>query len=148
MLEIIKTLTFDDLPTRPPITGRPKLSEDIQQTIALLSGWDGATRRLVKVTPTGTLRVGSAKARGITNALSVGDNTKQTLSDIKTSEAMLRAFPDNVGKVFVNINTVADENIGYPLFTGEWVSISVNNLSSLQLWFEKDTDRIAVIYTE
>ncbi|KKL08906.1 hypothetical protein LCGC14_2571190 [marine sediment metagenome] len=103
---------------------------------------------IIRVTPTGALRVCSAKARGVTNALSVGDNTKQTLSDIKTSEAMLRAFPDNVGKVFVNINTVADENIGYPLFTGEWVSISVNNLSSLQLWFEKDTDRIAVIYTE
>ncbi len=148
MLEIIKTLTFDDLPTRPPITGRPKLSDDLQQTIALLSGWDGATRRLLKVTPAGILRVTSARAKGVYNFNAVAPNSKQTLPDIKTSEAMVRAFPSNVGNVFVNINAVADDHVGYPLYVGEWVSLAVNNLSSLQLWFEKSADGIAVIYTE
>ncbi|GAI67386.1 unnamed protein product, partial [marine sediment metagenome] len=47
MLEIIKPLTFDDLPVRPPFVGRPRISEDLQQTVALLVGWDKSTRRLV-----------------------------------------------------------------------------------------------------
>jgi len=148
MLEIIKTLTFDDLPTRPPITGRPKLSDDIQQTIALLSGWDGATRRLLRVSPTGALRVCSAKAKGVYNITAGSDDLKVSCIDCPVSEIMIRAFPDNIGKVFVNVNAEADENVGYPIFTGEWVSISVNNLSSLQLWFEKQDDKIAGIYTE
>ncbi|GAH98407.1 unnamed protein product, partial [marine sediment metagenome] len=38
--------------------------------------------------------------------------------------------------------------VGYPLFTGEWVNLSVNNLVGVQLWIEKDTDKVAAIYTE
>jgi len=148
MLEIIKPFPFDDLPTKPPVTGRPKLSEDLQQSIALLSGWDGATRRLIRCSPTGVIRVGSARAVGIYNIVADQDAYTLTCSDCSVSEVMLRAFPDNTGRVFVNIGAAAALNTGYPLFMGEWVSISVNNLNSLQLYIEKDTDKVAAIYTE
>jgi len=148
MLEILKTFTFDDLPTKPPITGRPKLSEDLQQTIALLSGWDGATRRLLRCSPTGVIRIGSGRAVGVHNIVADQDAYTLTCSDCPVSEVMLRAFPDNIGRVFVNIGAVAALNVGYPLFTGEWINISVNNLNSLQLYIEKDTDKVAAIYTE
>jgi len=148
MLEILKTLTFDDLPTRPPVTGRPNLSEDLQQTVALLVGWDGATRRLIRVSPTGVIRMGSARAMGVYNIVSDTDGFTLQCSDCPVSEVMIRAFPDNTGRVFVNIGAVAALNVGYPLFTGEWVNLSVNNLNSLQLYIEKDTDKVAAIYTE
>lgn len=148
MFEILKPLTFDDLPTKPPITGRPKLTEDLQQTIALLSGWDGATRRLIRVSPTGVIRIGSARALGLYNIAANTDDYTTKCDDCPTSEVMLRAFPDNTGRVFVNIGAAAALNVGYPLFTGEWVSLSVNNLNSLQLYIEKNDDKVAAIYTE
>jgi len=148
MPEILKSLTFDDLPTRPPLVGRPRLSEDLQQTIALLAGWDGATRRLVRVTPTGVIRECSGRAVGVYNILADQDAYTLTCNDCPVSEVMIRAFPDNTGRVFVNIGTAAALNTGYPLFTGEWVKMSVNNLNSLQLYIEKDTDKVAAIYTE
>ena len=148
MLEILKTYTFDDLPTKPPITGRPKLSDDLQQTIAMLVGWDGATRRLIRVSPTGVIRVGSARAIGVYNIVAAGDGDTITCPDCPVSEVMIRAFPDNTGRVFVNIGSPAALNTGYPLFTGEWVNLSVDNIVSIQLYIEKDTDKVAAIYTE
>ena len=148
MLEILKTLTFKDLPTRPEITGRPKLSEDLQQTVALLTGWDGSTRRLLHVTPTGILRICEAKAKGVLNIIAPSPAYGLQCSNIPTSEVMIRACPDNSGKVFVNIGVTAALDTGYPLFTGEWVKLSVNNLNNLQLWFEKYMDMVAIIYTE
>lgn len=148
MLEILKPFTFDDLPTKPPITGRPKLSEDLQQTIALLSGFDGVTRRLIHCSPTGVIRVGSARAIGIYNIVANTDDYLITCADCETSEVMIRAFPDNTGRVFVNIGAAAALNKGYPLFTGEWVNFSINSLSVLQLYIEKNTDKVAAIYTE
>jgi len=148
MFEILLPFGFDDLPTKPTITGKPKLSDDLQQTLALLSGWDGRTRRLIRVSPTGVIRVGSARAKGVYNIVANTDAYTLTCMDCPISEVMLRAFPDNTGRVFVNIGKAAALNIGYPLFTGEWISISVNNLSSLQLYIEKNTDKVAAIYTE
>jgi len=148
MREILKTLTFDDLPTKPPVTGRPKVSDDLQQTIALLSGWDGATRRLIRCSPKGVVCVRSAIAMGIYNIVADTDGFTINCPDCPTSEIMIRAFPDNTGRVFVNVGAVAALNVGYPLFTGEWVSISVDNISSVFLYIEKDTDKVAAIYTE
>lgn len=148
MLEIIKPFTFDDLPTKPEITGRPKISDDLQQTIALLSGWDGVTRRLIRCSPTGVIRVGSARAKGIYNIVANKDGYVTTCADCPASEVMIRAFPDNTGRVFVNIGNPAALNTGYPIFVGEWVTLSVDNLSVLQLYIEKDTDKVAAIYTE
>ena len=148
MPDIIIPLTFDDLPVKPPLIGRPRISDDIQQTAALLVGWDNRTRRLIRCSPTGVIRVGSARAKGIIDVLSDQATYTLTLPDIPTSEAMIRAYPDNSGRVFVNIGTAAALNTGYPLFTGEWVSVSVNNLNSLQLYIEKDAEKVAVIYTE
>ncbi|GAG60618.1 unnamed protein product [marine sediment metagenome] len=148
MPEILKSFTFDDLPMKPPITGRPKVSDDLQQTIALLSGWDGVTRRLVRVSPTGAIRVGSARAVGIINVVANTDAYTANCTGCAASEVMIRAFPDNTGRVFLNIGTAAALNTGYPLFTGEWVSLSVNDMSVLYLYIEKDTDKVAVIFTE
>ena len=148
MFEITKPFTFDDLPTKPEISGKPKLSEDIQQTIALLSGWDGVTRRLIRCSPTGVIRIGSARAIGVSNIIADDPAYTITLPNISTSEVMIRACPDNVGRVFLNIGIAAAIDVGYPLFTGEWVTLSVNNLNVLQLYIETYMDMVAIIYTE
>ncbi len=148
MPKILVPFTFDDLPVSPPLSGQPILSNDIEQTIATLVGWDGSTRRLVRVSPTGSIRVGSARAKAVLDILSNTAGYVLTCPNLSVSEVMIRAYPDNTGRVFVNIGKAAALNVGYPLFTGEWVSLSVNNLNSIQLYIEKDAERVAVLYTE
>ena len=136
------------LPLKPEMTGRVKVDEVLIQTLAALCGWDGEGRHLVRCSPNGILRVGSANAVGIYNFVSNMGGYTAIGADCPTSEAMIRAFPDNTGKSFINIGVAAALNTGYPLFTGEWVRLSVNNLNRLQLYIEKTSDRIAIIYTE
>lgn len=147
MKEILIPLTFEDLPTRPPLVGRPQVSDDIQQTVALLVGWDGSTRRLVRVTPTGTLRICEAPVKGISNILA--DETNYTWSgyDTPTSEVIVKAHPDNTGRVWVNVGDVAAADIGYPLDAGEWVKLSINNLAALHLFIAVDTEKAIIVYT-
>ena len=148
MLEILKSLTFEDLPTKPPLVGKPKMSEDLQQTVALLVGWDGATRRLIGVSPSGVLYVASPRVKGILNILA--DQTSYTWqgADILTSEVLIRAKPTNSGRIWVNVGAAGAVDTGYPLDSGEWVRFSINNLHSLHLFIAVDTERAIVIYTK
>ncbi len=147
-LEILKSFPFADLPTKPPISGRPKVSDDFQQTIALLSGYDGETRRLVRISPTGVIRMGPAKAIGVYNVVANTDGYVISCADCPVSEVMIRAFPENTGRVFLNVGDTAALNVGYPLEGGEWVTLSVNNMNTLSLYIEKNAEKVAAIYTE
>jgi len=148
MPEIEIPFPLKGLPLKPEMTGRVKVDDTLIQTIAAICGWDGEGRRLIRVSPNGIIRMGSALVVGVINVVADQDAYVVTCTGCPTSEALIRAFPDNTGRVFVNIGTAAALNTGYPLFTGEWVSLSVNDLGSLQLYIEKDTDKVAVIYTE
>lgn len=148
MPEALIPLTFDDLPVKPPLVGHPRISEDLQQTVALLVGWDKSTRRLVSVSPTGVLHAASAPVKGIANLLSVGDGTTQQGDDVKTSEVLIRADKNNTEDVWVNVGKAAAVDVGYPLNGSDWVSFSVNNLHSLHFYFEKLNDKVSIIYTK
>jgi len=147
MGEVLIPLTFDDLPVRPPLVGRPRISEDIQQTAALLVGWDGVTRRLVRCSPTGALYVTSPRVKGIINQLSGGIGSTHQFTNIVTSEVMIRANPSNFGRVWVNVGKAAADHTGYPLDAGEWVNWSINNLINLHLFFANEDDYAIVVYT-
>ena len=147
MSEILKPHTFEDLPTKPPLVGRPRISEDLQQTAALLVGWDETTRRLVRVSPSGVLYVAGARVKGILNILADQASYTYQGNDVSTSEVLIKAHLDNSGKVWVNVGAAAAVNTGYPLDTGEWVKFSINNLRSLHLFIVSDIERAIVIYT-
>jgi len=148
MPEILKSLTFDDLPTKPPLVGRPRISDDLQQSVALLVGWDGATRRLVSVSPSGILHIASSPIKAILNVLANQDAYTYQGGDILTSEVLIKANPDNVGRIWVNAGIAAAVDTGHPLDGGEWVCFSVNNLRSLHLFIALDTEKASIIYTK
>ena len=148
MSEILIPLTFEDLPTKPPLVGRPRISEDLQQTVALLVGWDGATRRLVGVSPSGVLYVTSPRVKGIANVLADQASYTWQGGDIPISEVLVRSHPDNSGRVWVNVGAAAAANTGYPLDSGEWVNFAINNLHTLHLFIASDTEKAIVIYTK
>jgi len=148
MPDIVKSLTFDDLPTRPPLTGRPRISDDMQQTIALLSGWDGATRRLVGVSPSGVLYIASPRVKGIANILADEAIYNWQGGDIQTSEVLIQSNPNNSGEIWVNVSAAAAVDTGYPLDAGDSIGFSINNLHSLHIHIVADTEKAIVIYTK
>jgi len=148
MPEILKSLTFEDLPTRPPLVGRPRISEDLQQTVALLVGWDGATRRLVRVSPLGVLYAVSPPVQGIINLLADQAAYNWQGDYIETNEVMIRAHEDCVSGLWINVGAAAAPDTGYFLDNREVVVFSITNLHSLHIHIVDDTQKAFIIYTK
>lgn len=148
MAEIIKPFSFEDLPFKPPIVGRPRVSDDLQQTLASLVGWDGATRRLIRAMPSGVLSVCSSPIKGIINKKFPSGTDNYQPPDTKTSEVLIRAKPSNGGRIWINFGAVAAADTGYPLDSGEIVVLSIENLHSLQFFSDNDDDYVIVVYTK
>lgn len=148
MSEILIPLTFEDLPVKPPLVGRPRISEDLQQTVALLSGWDNTTRRLIRVSPTGILYIAEAPVKGVFNILADQDAYTWQGGIISTSEVLIKAHPDNAGRVWANVGIAGAVDTGYPLDAGDSVCWSMQNLRSLHLYIALDTEKAIVIYTK
>ena len=147
-MEILKKLRFDDLPVKPPFGGKSRLSDEIQQAISLIAGWDGESRRFVRSSPTGVIRVCDGRAKAVLNVTATGAAYTLTPPDTPTSEIILKAHPDNVGQVVVNIGVTASLTAGFPLDAGESIEFSVNNLNALRLYVELTTEKAAILYTE
>ena len=148
MPDIIKNLRFDDLPVKPPFGGKLRLSEEIQQAISLIVGWDGQSRRFISSSPSGVVRVCDGRAKAVLNVTADQDAYTLTPDDTPTSEIIIKAHPDNVGQVVVNIGVTASLTAGFPLDAGESMEFSVNNLNALRLYVESDTEKAAILYTE
>lgn len=148
MAEIIRSFPFDDLPTKPPIAGRPKVSDDLQQTLSTLVGWDKASRRLVYVSPSGVLFTSSPPVQGIINKVSTGATENVTFSDIPTTEIIVMANANNGGDIWVNIGGNGGVDTGFPLDAGDNLNISINNLKSLYLHIITSGDKAIIVYTK
>ena len=139
--------TFEDLPVRPPLGGKVKISDDLQQSLSVLVGFDKITRRLVYVNPQGVLHIASPPVKAIINQQSTGVGSTKQFTDIKTSEVLVRAKPTNSGRIWVNIGVAAADNVGYPLDSGEYFGFSINNLINLHLYYSAASDYAVVVYT-
>lgn len=148
MPEIQKTFTFDDLPIKPPLKGRPRISEDIQQSMSSIVGWDGLTRRLLKCSPSGILYTSPPSVRGILNITADQDNYTYQGEGIDTSEILVSAHPLNAGDVWVNVGVAASVDNGYYLDASDWISLGISNLKSLNLFVTDNTDKVIVIYSK
>ena len=147
MRDVQIPFTFEDLPVRPPLGGKVRISDDLQQTLSVLVGFDKITRRLVYVNPQGVLHIASPPVKAIINQQSTGASSTKQFTDIKTSEILVRAKPSNDGRIWVNIGIAAAVNTGYPLDSGEYIVFSTNNLINLNLFFVGASDYAIVIYT-
>ncbi len=147
MYKITKPLPFGQLETNPEISGMPTLSDDIQQTLSLLSGFDGQERQLIVVSPTGILRVAGARVASISNILADQDSYTWNGSNVKSSEVLIKAHPDNTGRVWANVDNAASANNGYPLDAGDYVKFSITNLTNLYLFIATDTEKAIIIAT-
>lgn len=140
-------LPFDELDTRPSLSPKPRISDDIQQVLSLLSGYDGSQRRLLKVSPTGVLYVCSPPVKGIINVEGVGAGYNWQGDDISTSEVLIYANCKNVGDIWVNKGIAAAVDTGHVLECGDSVIWGLNNLRSLHLHIVNAGEKVIITYT-
>lgn len=147
MPDVLIPLPFEDLPTAPPLTGRVRVSEEVLQTISLAVGWDGASRRFLRCTKTGILQTINPLLQGFINITGVGANYNYQDADVYCTEVVVRAHPDNTGRVWVNAYAPAAADTGWPLDAGEYVPLTVLNLSHVHLLIVVDGEKVILEYT-
>jgi len=146
MAEIQKPIPFDQLNAKPPLTARPRVSDDIQQVLALLSGFDGQQRKLVGVSQSGTLYVTSPPVKGVVNFPAVGASYDWQGDNIECSEVLVMNDPANTGKVWVNKDAAAAPDVGQPLDSGDWLRWTIKNLKELHIHIVTDTEKVILVY--
>jgi len=133
MPNIQKPLPFPELQTKPDLVPLIRLTDDMSQVLALLTGYDGTQRRLLRCSKAGVLHTGQPRTKGIIKVADTGGNYDYQGPDILTTEVLIHADKDNAGVVYLSIDksNVTDEC--WVLAANEWVRIAVDNLQSVYL---------------
>jgi len=147
MPDIRKPMGIDELNLKPPIDGKVRLSDDMQQTLALLTAMGVTGRKLMKCSESGVLYTGSAKVKGVWNKTGSGADDDLVGDDIACSECVVMANPDNPDKLWVKPYGVASVDDGVPLDAGDAVNFTVTNLNQIHVNVVADGDKVIVIYS-
>lgn len=148
MGEVRTPFSIVDFLTKPPLSFNPRVSDDVQQTLATLVGFEGTGRRILRCTKTGMLQTVNPTAQKFINT-TVGTPTyKYQGPDIKCSEVVVRAHPENSGRVWVNIYALADVDIGWPLDANEHITLTLTTLQHLHLDSFNSDEKVIIFYTQ
>jgi len=139
---------FGDLPLKPELTGKIKVSEDVTQTLATLLGWDGSSRKLLRTAQSGIIQVTSPQMRRIYHETGSGAGDVITFGDIPTTEVMVRGHPDNGELLWVSIGETPTANNGWPLSANDNIVLSIDNLNRLQILVVTDGNKAIIAYTK
>lgn len=148
MGEVRTPFELIDLQTKPPLKSNPIITDDIQQTLATLVVFDGTSRRIARGTPTGILQTVNPLAGKFVNVLADEANYVWQGDDIKCSEVVVRANPDNSQRVWVNIYAAASADVGWPLDGNEHIVLTLTNLAHLHLKILDDGEKVNILYTQ
>lgn len=147
MFEILVPFKIDGLLMKPEFSGRIKMSEDIQQTLASLVGYDEATRRMLRCSEGGVFYVTSPRLKNIVHITANDDAYDWQGSDEKVTEIMVMGHPDNSGLVWVKNDEAATTNNGWPLAAKEILGVTVENLNNLHLLIASTGEKAILLYT-
>jgi len=147
MTDINKPMDVPELNLKPPIDGKVRLSEDMQQTLALLVAYCENKRVTLKASESGVLNTTSAKIKDIVHFTGVGANDTQTGESVPCTECMVMGHPDNTGKVWVRTDKTATVDNAWPLAAGEVVNFTLDNLKQLNMLIVVAGEKVIVAYT-
>ena len=147
MSEINKPMGVGNLGIEPPISGKIRLSEDMQQTLALLTGYGDNERKVLRASESGVLNVASARIADIVHYTGVGANDTQEGGDVPCTEVLVMGHPDNTGVVWVRPDKAATIANAWPLGDGEVVSFTLDNLKQLNMLIVVGGEKVIVAYS-
>ncbi|GAI64848.1 unnamed protein product, partial [marine sediment metagenome] len=136
-----------ELDLQPVPIGGVELSENMQQTLAALTGFWRNKRVLLKASPSGALFVTSPQIKDIFHVVGVGANDTYKGENIPCSEVMIMGHPDNTGKIWVKPHVVATIDNAWPVAANDVVGLSITNLNMLNLLIVVDGEKAIVAYT-
>lgn len=142
-----KAMQILDLDVQPPITGKVRLSDDMQQTLALLCGYGIDGRKVLRASESGVLNVTSARIKDIVHFTGAGANDEQTGPDVACCECMIAGHPTNTGLVWVRPKDTATDANAWPLAANAAVCFSLDNLKQLNMLIVVDGEKVIVAYT-
>lgn len=147
MGEIHKPMRVPELNLQPTITGRVRLSEDMQQTFALLAAYCENQRVIIKASETGYLQTAGPLIKDIIVIKNVAEPYAWEGSNVSCTVVAVIAGLDNTGKVWVRPYKTADATNAWPLNKGEPFGFSISNLNQLHVTVEKSNELAIVAYT-
>ncbi|MBA7704992.1 hypothetical protein ES703_113816 [subsurface metagenome] len=147
MRDILIPFRIEDLLLKPEMAGRITLSDDMQQTLASLVGYDGVARRLLRSSRSGILYTASPRIHKIVHVARPSDPYVWTGSDIKTTEIMVMGHPSNTGLIWVKNDEAIVAADGWPLGSKEVLNLTLDNLINLNIFFATAGDVAIVAYT-
>ena len=124
-----------------------QLSKDMQQTLALLTGFWQNQRLLLKASPNGILFTTSPQIKDVFHVTATSDNYAYQGQDIKCSEVFVMGHPDNAGKIWVKPFTTAAIDNAWPLDAGDVWGFSLTNLNMLNMLIITNGEKAIVAYT-
>ena len=147
MAEINKPMDIPELNVQPPVTGKVRLSEDMQQTLSLLCGFANSARRLLKVSESGVVNTCSSRIKDIVHYTAAGSPINQTGDDVPCTKIMCLGHPTNTGLVWVRSDQAATANNAWPLAASEGVILTMENLKQLNFLMVVGSEKLIVAYT-
>lgn len=147
MLNINKSMDVSELNIQPPIEGKVRLSDDMTQTLTLLTAMGADKRRPLRCSEAGILNISNPRIKDIKHYTGVGTNDTQKGTDINCTEIMVMGHPNNESNVWVRPNKTATVNNSWPLAKSEVVSFAVDNLKQLNMLIVGDGEKVIVAYT-
>jgi len=147
MAEIEIPFPFGNLPLKPELTGKVKVSDDVTQTLATLLGWDGSSRKLLRTSLTGVLNVTTPQVQNIVHKTSTGGNEVITFADTPVTEIMIMGHPDNGELIWVSIGATPTTANSWPLASSDILNISIDNLDRLKILIVTSGNAAIVLYT-
>lgn len=153
MPEINKPMDIPELNLQPPITGKVKLSDEMQQTLALLCTLVDSKRVLLKASESGVLQTVTPRIKNIWGATSTGAASTKRGDNIPCNEVMILGHPDNDTTIWVRpygvyVPSGNGANIAWPIKANSVVNFVVSNLNQIWFYFVGATDKIIVAFTE
>lgn len=147
MQTIQQPLTIPELDLKPESAGAIELTLDMQQTLALLTGFWRNTRVLLKASPSGILFVTSPQLTDVLHVTATGANFNYQGENIPCSEVMVMGHPDNTGRIWVRPHAVATTSNAWPLAAKDVVGLSITNLNMLHLLIVTNTEKAIIAYS-
>lgn len=152
MPDVNKPMAVPELYLRPPIDGKVRLSEDMQQTLALLAGYGDNARKLLKASESGILYTTNPRIKDVCDVESDGVGSHVQGLNIPCNEIMIMGHPDNDTKVWVRpyskpIVTESVVSNAWPIAANSVVGFTVSNLNQLWFYFVGETDKVIVAYS-
>jgi hypothetical protein len=141
-------MTIPELDLRPEQAGAIQLSDDMQQTLALVAGYWKNRRVLLKALPSGILTVASPQVENIFHVTATDGDFAYQGSNIECAEVMIMGHPDNTGLIWVKNGEAATANNGWPLAKKEIIALTIGNLNNLHLLIITTAEKAIILYTK